>query len=106
MALLRLGNKEQAGALFHEIYDYSIELEGTTPKIDYFATSLPSMLLFEENLADRKQIGALFMRSQALMGLEDVAEAVAILTKVLTRDGNHTGAADLLRQVREPKVRL
>lgn len=105
MALLRLDYKEQATDLFHEIYDYSIELEGTRPKIDYFATSLPSMLLFDENLADRKQVDALFMRSQALMGLEDVAEAVAILNKVLTIESSHTGAADLLRQVRETKAR-
>jgi tetratricopeptide (TPR) repeat protein len=105
MAMLRLGYKQQAVALFHEIYDYSIELEGATPKIDYFATSLPSMLLFEENLADRNQIDALFLRSQALMGLEDVSGAVAILNNILIRESSHTGAADLLRQVRAPKAR-
>jgi len=105
MALLRLGHKEEAMALFHELYAYSIELEGATPKIDYFATSLPSMLIFEENLADRKQIDALFLRAQALMGLEDVSEAVTLLNTILTRESSHIGAADLLRQIRETKVR-
>lgn len=105
LALLRLGKKDQADALLHEIYDYSLEVEATTPKIDYFATSLPSILLFEENLAHRKQVEAFFLRSQALMGLNRVDEAVILLHEVLKQDSNHTGAADLLRQVQEATAR-
>ena len=55
--------------MFQEIYDYSLELERQTPKIDYFATSLPAMLLFEEDLVRRQKISAKFLRAQALLGL-------------------------------------
>jgi hypothetical protein len=40
-------------------------LESTAQKIDYFATSLPAMLLFEVDLVRRNKHHALFLRSQA-----------------------------------------
>ena len=58
LALQRLGRQDEATALFTRIYDHSIELERTPPKIDYFATSLPAMLLFNEDLAQRNRIEA------------------------------------------------
>ena len=98
MAHVRLGAAEQAGNLFHQILEYSRELERTEPKIDYFATSLPTMLLFEEDLPRRNQVDAAFLRAQALCGLESKDQATAALIKVLRLDSNHTGAADLLRR--------
>ena len=69
MAYQRLGSPELATNLFREILNYSTELASTEAKIDYFATSLPAMLLFEEDLERRNQIEALFLRAQALSGL-------------------------------------
>ena len=98
MAYQRLGSPELATNLFREILDYSTELASTEAKIDYFATSLPAMLLFEEDLERRNQIEALFLRAQALSGLGSNDEAVASLKDLLQLDCNHTGAADLLRR--------
>jgi tetratricopeptide (TPR) repeat protein len=95
----RLGKAQEAEALFQKIYIYSIELEQTEPKIDYFATSLPAMLLFNEDLSRRNRVDALFLRAQACTGLGDTAKAERLLHEVLQIDGNHTGAADLLRQI-------
>ena len=97
MAYQRLGSSELATNLFREILNYSTELASTEAKIDYFATSLPAMLLFEEDLERRNQIEALFLRAQALSGLGSNDEAVASLKDLLQLDCNHTGAADLLR---------
>ncbi len=104
MAQLRLGEREEANETFRSIYNYSIELEQTQPTIDYFATSLPTMLLFEEDLVRRNRIEALVLRGQALLGLEKTQEAIAILHEVLGLDSNHTAASDLLQQNQTHRV--
>jgi tetratricopeptide (TPR) repeat protein len=95
-ALDRLGRNDEASKVFQEIYDYSLKLEGQTSQIDYFATSLPTMLLFEEDLDLRQKISARFLRAQALLGLGRTSEGSALLDEVRTLDANHSGAADLL----------
>jgi tetratricopeptide (TPR) repeat protein len=94
-----LGQADKAREMFKAIYEYSIVLEQQTPKIDYFATSLPAMLLFEDDLVKRNLIDAKFLRAQALLGFDDKSdEAAALLNEVLSLDKNHMGAADLLTQ--------
>jgi tetratricopeptide (TPR) repeat protein len=101
MAYLALGEREEASGIFESIYNYSVELEGATPKIDYFATSLPTMLLFDEDLALRNRVQARFLRAQALVGLSRTDEAETLLEEVLQLDRNHTGATDLIEQLSE-----
>jgi len=98
LAQRRLGNESDARAIFEEVYRYSLELEAAAPKIDYFATSLPAMLLFEEDLHLRNMIEAHYLRSRALAGLGCHAEAEQLLHGILKMNANHTGAADLLHQ--------
>ncbi len=99
LAHIALGNAQQGSRIFQEIYDYSLKLERTEPKIDYFATSLPAMLLFEDDLVRRNRMEALFLRAQSLAGLGRPAESVPLLQQVLKLDVNHAGAADLLRHL-------
>jgi tetratricopeptide (TPR) repeat protein len=101
MALQRLGETEKAVAMFQEIFDYAKQLEQQTPKIDYFATSLPAMLLFEEDLQQRQQVLACFLQAQALLGMGDTEPALALLRKVQNLDHNHIGAADLIGSLPE-----
>jgi tetratricopeptide (TPR) repeat protein len=98
-ALVRLGRTEEAERMFQDIYDYSLEIERQTAKIDYFATSLPAMLLFEEDLLQRQEITAKFLRAQALLGLGRLPEGDALLNEVRRLDANHSGAADLLAAI-------
>jgi len=99
MAYLRLEETKEAHELFKAIYDYSIVLQQQTPEIDYFATSLPAMLLFEDDLVKRHNIESMFLRAQALHGLgNEPDETIMLLNEVLELDKNHTGAADLLMQ--------
>ena len=96
MALRRLGRKKEATSLFVSILDYATELKRKTPKIDYFATSLPTMLLFEEELRKRQHITATFLQAQALTGLGLDTEAQAALDEVQRLDRSHAGARDML----------
>jgi tetratricopeptide (TPR) repeat protein len=95
-ALQHLGREEEATVLFQQILDYASALDQGTPKIDYFATSLPTMLLFEEDLAKRQHITATFLRAQGLLGLGRIGEAAGALDEVLILDRSHAGASDLL----------
>ena len=96
-ALRRLGREQDALTAFSTILDYSADLQRHTPKIDYFATSLPAMLLFEEDLAQRQTITARFLEAQARIGLGEEAEGLRLLQEVLAMDNAYSGAIDLLR---------
>jgi tetratricopeptide (TPR) repeat protein len=95
MALKRLGEADRASQIFQKVLDYSAQLEKKTPKIDYFATSLPAMLLFEEDLEHRQRILALFLHAQACVGLGRIEEAVNHLNMVEEMDHNHPGPSSL-----------
>ena len=93
-----LGEREDATEQFQAILDYSVELARRKPKIDYFATSLPAMLLFEEDLEARNKVDAAFLKAQALLGLGKSEDARRVFGEVLAMDRNHAGATDLLKQ--------
>ena len=96
LAWKELGQAARAKKLLGELLDYARQLEKSEAKIDYFATSLPMMLLFDDDIQFRQETTALFLQSQARLGLGRTARAKSLLRKVLERDPNHALAADLL----------
>jgi tetratricopeptide (TPR) repeat protein len=96
-ALEELGRVEEAAALFEKIGDYARHLRTETPKIDYFATSLPAMLLFEEDIKKRQDITADFLEAQSFLGLRLTQQGIELLRRILHNDRNHIGAIDMMR---------
>jgi len=96
LALFRLHQTTTAKKLLRDLLRYAKELSQAPAKIDYFATSLPTMLLFDEDLQERQQTTARFLEAQALLGLGQRARAKKLLHSILARDPNHPLAADLL----------
>ncbi|MCC6125470.1 MAG: DUF5107 domain-containing protein [Pirellulales bacterium] len=92
----RLGREAKAKELLRELLAYAKKLQKTPAKIGYFATSLPAMLLFEDDLQFRQETTALFLQAQARLGLGQNARAKKLLETVLQRDPNHALAADLV----------
>ena len=97
LALRCLGREAEAHPLFLSIENHANTLEKESPKIDYFATSIPTMLLFQEDLVRRNLVEAKFLRAQAYLGLDRAPEALALLHTVLEMDPNQIRAADMLR---------
>jgi tetratricopeptide (TPR) repeat protein len=95
MAWEKLGQTAKAKKLFRELQAYAQKLQKAEAKIDYFATSLPAMLLFDDDPQFRQGTTALFLQAQALLGLGRKTKAKKILAIVLRRDPNHALAADL-----------
>ena len=96
LALYRMGRTELASDLFSEMLRHATTLEGETATIDYFATSLPDLLLFEDDLGERLQKHAKLLRGSALIGLGKSSEGQTLLEQVLASDPNNMAAADLL----------
>ena len=99
LAWQRLGRKARAQKLLRDLLAYGRKLQKAQAKIDYFATSLPTMLLFDDDLQFRQKTAALFLQAQAWLGLGKRAQARALLATVLRRDPNHALAADLQREL-------
>ena len=99
MACEKLGQRTKARRLLHDLLAYARKLQKQLAKIDYFATSLPTMLLFDDDLQFRQETTALFLQAQAQLGLGRKARARSLLRTVLNRDPNHTLAADFLGEL-------
>ncbi len=99
LCLRKLGESRRARALLKALLRHARQLEKTPARIDYFATSLPALLLFDENLQERQLTDALFLQAQARFGLGQNPEARRLLRTVLRRDPNHPMAADLLDEL-------
>jgi tetratricopeptide (TPR) repeat protein len=98
LAWERLGQRAKAKKLFRDLLKYARGLQKAEAKIDYFATSLPTMLLFDDDLQRRQETTALFLHAQAQLGLGQKTLARKLLATVLKRDPNHALAADLNAQ--------
>ncbi|HEY2881805.1 MAG TPA: DUF5107 domain-containing protein, partial [Pirellulales bacterium] len=68
LAMKVLGQHDRADQLLIELTAYADDLEQCEAKIDYFATSLPTMLLFHDNLQSRQTDHAKLLRAQSLLG--------------------------------------
>jgi tetratricopeptide (TPR) repeat protein len=97
LAWTKLGRRAKAGKLFRDLLAFAQKLHQTHAKIDYFATSLPTMLIFADDIQFRQDTAAIFLQAQARLGLGQKTKAGSLLQTVLRRDPNHAMAADLLR---------
>lgn len=95
-ALKALGNHEAASAVLSKLAEFAEERMNAEPKLDYFATSLPNMLLFEDDLARHNQIESYLLKALVSLGSGDSASAATLLKKLVVEDPNHLFAAETL----------
>ena len=100
LALIRLNRNTEARQLLRSLIAYALALRKTPAKIDYFATSLPAMLLFNDDLRRRNEINSLFLEAQASAALGFTRRCARILNRVLEMDPNHAVAADFEKELR------
>ncbi|MCC7377576.1 MAG: DUF5107 domain-containing protein [Verrucomicrobiales bacterium] len=98
MALRRLRREKQARELLEGLLGYARRLERQPASLEYFATSLPAMLLFEEDLKARQTTTALLLQAQAYRGLGVRRRATILIQRVLARDPSQPWAADLMSE--------
>jgi tetratricopeptide (TPR) repeat protein len=96
LALRKLGREREARKRLAGLLQHARALAKTPATIDYFATSLPTLLLFDDDLQARQATTARLLEGQALLGLGRRAAGRLRLRQVLKRDPSHALAADLL----------
>jgi tetratricopeptide (TPR) repeat protein len=99
MALRQLGRDTKAAQLLHDLQAHAGKLRHAQARVDYFATSLPAMLLFDDDLQKRQSVRALFLEAQALAALGKRSAARKRLAELSALDRYHARAAGLAAEI-------
>lgn len=90
-ALAKLGRMEEADGIFRKLIRYGQAHMEDEVRIDYFAVSLPDLLIFEEDLNRKNRIHCLFMLGLGYLGT-DRTKADGYFAQVVSMDCCHQGA--------------
>jgi tetratricopeptide (TPR) repeat protein len=97
VSLQALGRNADASRVLEDMRAFATQQIKAEVKIDYFATSLPNLLLFEDDLQKRNQVECLFLMALVELGERHSERASALLSQVLALDCNHLAAQEELR---------
>ncbi len=91
LALFKLKDEAGANKRFKKLVDYGKAHLNDKVNIDYFAVSLPDLLIWDEDLSHRNQIHCYYLMGLGYLGLNDRKKAVQYLNKARTLNCNHQG---------------
>lgn len=93
LALLKLNKKKEADKRFNNLLHYANDHMHDEVKIDYFAVSLPDLMIFNDDLNKRNRILCEYLLALGKMGTGHLEKANEYFDSVLKMDANHMGAA-------------
>lgn len=91
LAWLKLNETEKANAIFNRLLQFGEEHLDDDITIDYFAVSLPDILVFNIDLKETNKIHCYYLMALGKLGL-GLQEGVDFLKIVLKMNVNHNGA--------------
>ena len=91
LALLKLGREAQAHGRFYRLINYGKQHIFEKQIMDYFAVSLPDLLIWEDSLDLKNLIHCKYMLALGYFGLGDREHAERYLKEVEELDNNHQG---------------
>ena len=91
----KLGQEDKARSLFHKLVNYGKQHLYEHQTMDYFAVSLPDLLIWDGDLDLQNRIHCLYMLALGYEGLGDRQRAERYLAEVEQLDINHQGAQAL-----------
>jgi tetratricopeptide (TPR) repeat protein len=97
LAWEKLNEQEKAKTIFKKFIAFGEKHMDDEMHIDYFAVSLPDMLVFDIDINRRNKIHCIYLVALGYLGSGNEVRAAALLNEVLTMDVNHQGAATHLR---------
>ena len=97
LAWQKLGDHQKAADIFQRFIDFGTQHMNDEIRIDYFAVSLPDMLVFDIDINRRNYIFCNYLIGLGKMGLGEIEQGKAYLEQVLNMDINHQGASIHLR---------
>ena len=91
-ALLKLDQQKEAERRLTRLISYAQHHMHDEVKIDYFAVSLPDLVIFDDDLNKRNRIHCLYMEGLGYLGLQQWPQAKECFEEVLEMDASHYGA--------------
>jgi hypothetical protein len=79
------------------VFQYK-DLSRQKARIDYFATSLPTLLLFNDDLQKRQKLTASVLQAQADLLSGQAARSASAFRRILKADPSHEIAFDMLEE--------
>ncbi len=99
LACSKTGNHQKANDIFNSLCNYGNEHVNDEPVIDYFAVSLPNLLVFDDDLPLRNKIHCWLMLGLGSFGLEQYEAARQYFSMVLEADAENQKAVSHLHMV-------
>lgn len=91
LALLKLDEAEAAQRRFEKLLVYGKEHISDSISIDYFAVSLPDLMIWEDDLDKRNKYHCLYMQGLGYLGLGEKDAAEGVFRDVLEEEKGHSG---------------
>lgn len=101
LALLKLGRQNEAETRFNKLINFGLKHIDDQIQIDYFAVSLPDLLIWEADLNARNRTHCKYLVGLGYLGLGKNEEAIQYLSEVATLDQAHAGSLIHLKLARE-----
>lgn len=92
LALLKLCRTAKAYECFNKLKEHGETHLHDAFKIDYFAVSLPDLLIWDDNLNRRNELHCRYLIGLGLLGLGQIKEAGEQFQMIRKMDINHAGA--------------
>jgi tetratricopeptide (TPR) repeat protein len=99
LSLRALGRETEATVFFRDLLTFASSRIGQPAKIDYFATSLPNLLVFDEDLQRRRDSEHRLLAALAHHGLGHFDESARLLSEVITFNRADQRALDLSHEL-------
>ncbi len=87
----KLGQEDKARGLFNKLINYGKQHIYDKVVMDYFAVSLPDLLIWEDSLDTKNLIHCKYMLALGYYGMGDKEKALCYLSEVEALDNNHQG---------------
>ena len=102
----KLGDTNKANEIFNRLVNFGEEHLNDKIVLDYFAVSLPDLLIFDSDLNQNNNIHCLYISALGYLGLSNLNKATELFNQVLAKDATHLGAKIHLDLIDSELVKL
>jgi tetratricopeptide (TPR) repeat protein len=95
LALIKLGRHDEANGRFYKLINFGKQHIFEKQVMDYFAVSLPDLLIWEDSLDRKNEIHCKYMLALGYYGLGEAEKGKRYLSELLQADVNHQGIMQL-----------
>jgi len=92
LACHKIDDNDKAKLIFNKLIEYGQEHINDQVKLDYFAVSLPNLLIFDDALNLRNKVHCYYISGLGFAGLNENKSAIAALSNARKLDVMHFGA--------------